>query len=74
MTENLVPFFTKASLLDTYIQSSEPRGDKDVLELILKILNTKPDLRLYFFQNNPHPAWLEVLWDNGFLINPPETD
>jgi hypothetical protein len=71
MSNNPVPFYTQAALLDQYIHSENPGIDPDVVQLILNILRTKEQLRDYFFRSVPSSAWAKILWENGFLSIPP---
>jgi len=72
MPDNPIPFFSQAALLDSYIKSENPSADRAALEVIVVAIREDVDLRRYFFRNRPHPAWASVLWDYGFLTEPPE--
>lgn len=74
MSENEVPFYTQMAILDRYVHSSDPLADPDVLEVILTVLRTKPDLRRYFFRSGPSAAWAPILWEQGFFDKPPSPE
>jgi hypothetical protein len=69
-----VPFYTQTKLLDLYAHSTEPSRDQDMLDFILALLDTRPELRTYFFQTKPSPAWATILWEHGFFEAPPAPD
>lgn len=71
MSSSQMPFYTQAALLDRYVQNPEPGADPEVLQIILEILRARPDMQDYFFRSRPHPAWVPILWDQGYLTNPP---
>lgn len=72
MSNNSVPFYTQTALLDQYIRLDNPNDDSDAVRLVLNILKTREDLRTHFFRSVPNPMWAQILWENGFLITPPE--
>lgn len=72
MAESEVPFYTKAAILDRYIKSANPAADRETLEIIIGALQSKAELRDYFFRSRPHPAWAPILWDYGFFKAPPD--
>src|SRR3712207_792667 len=74
MSEQEIPFFTQAAILDTFIQSPNPVEDPELLAVVIEALKTKPELRRYFFQRRPQPVWAYVLWYAGFLDTPPEPE
>ena len=71
MSSSEVPFYTQAAILDRYIHSSDPGADPETLEVILKMLRSRQDLRDYFFRSGPSAAWASILWDHGFFESPP---
>lgn len=73
MADKKVPFYTKTAVLDEYIRSSNPSEDPETLNVILESIRSNPDLHNHFFRSgtHPHPAWIKILWDNGFFKNPP---
>lgn len=71
---NQVPFYTQTAILDSYIHASNPEADPDVLEVILEMLKSKPELRQYFFRSRPSAAWAPVFWKHGFFESPPQPD
>ncbi len=74
MSGNEVPFYAQTVLLDRLIHSDNPAADPDALEVILRALKTKPDLRAYFFRSGPSAAWASILWEHGFFGAPPEPE
>jgi hypothetical protein len=72
MSDVELPFYTQAALLDQYMQTIDPQIDAKIIDVILEMLRSKPDLRDYFFRNRPNYIWAQILWDNGFLTQPPE--
>ena len=72
MSDKNVPFYTQTAVLDRYIHSSDLSSDMAAVELIVRTLQTKPDLRRYFFRSGPSAAWAPILWNKGFLeVAPP---
>src|SRR5215510_3378078 len=69
---NEVPFFSQTAVLERYIRSSNPTENPIALAVIIEALRTKPELRRWFFFNNPHPRWAEILLEHGFLYDLPE--
>src|SRR5689334_3623962 len=67
-----IPFYTKTSLLDSYIGMSNPEDDPVALKVIITALKSDIELRNYFFRSKPHPGWAKILWNEGFFQNPPE--
>lgn len=74
MVSKPVPFYAQTALLDKYIHAENPSLDSDAAELIVSLLQTKDDLRFYFFRSNPSVAWAYILWDRGFFTTPPEPE
>ena len=74
MSDQEIPFFTQAAILDTFIQSPNPHSDPEIMGVVIEALKSKPDLRKYFFRRSPHPVWALILWHSGFLITPPEPE
>lgn len=68
------PFYTRASALDDYIQSPQTIGDAHLLATILEIIQTRQELRDYFFRSRPHPLWAHILWQAGFFETPPQPE
>lgn len=64
-------FYRQAAILDAYMRSDDPRADSVALEVILKVLRENAELRAYIFRSSVHPAWVSVLWENGFFRTPP---
>ena len=71
MSNSEVPFYTQAAILERYIRSSDPSADPGTLGVILEMLQSREDLRSYFFSNRPDPAWATILWEHGFFAEPP---
>jgi hypothetical protein len=71
MSNSDVPFHTQAAVLDRYIHLSDPGADPAAVEIILEMLRSREDLRDYFFRSGPDPAWATILWNHGFLAEPP---
>ena len=71
MFNDRVPFFAQVALLDQFIQNNHPEADADAAAVIIRVLLSHEELRRYFFRNRPHPAWLPLLWNNGFFDEPP---
>lgn len=69
--ENNVPFYTQAAILDGYIRDHDPGADPAALEVVISVLSERTDLRKYFFGNRPTPAWVPILWENGFFTEAP---
>lgn len=67
MTKEKVPFYTQTAVLDRYIHASDLSLNMAAVELILRTLQARPDLRSYFFRSGPSAAWADILWDKGFL-------
>lgn len=74
MSNNELPFYTQAAILDPYIHTSDPEADSEVLEILLEMLRTKPELRAYFFRSRPNAAWARVLWRHGFFEPSPHPE
>ncbi len=72
MFEEQTPFIAQTRLLDGFIKSENPRQDPIGLGVVISVLREKPELRKYFFRSHPNSAWAEVLWDQGFLSEPPQ--
>jgi len=71
MSNDKVPFYAQAAVLDRYIHSPDPGADPDALEVIVEVLRSRPDIRDYFFRSGPSPAWASILWERGFFKTPP---
>jgi len=71
MADKKVPFYTKTAVLDKYIKSSNTSEDPEALAVILESIRSNHDLHNHFFRSGPNPAWIKILWDNGFFKNPP---
>lgn len=71
MTDKQLPFYAQTSILDKYIHNNNPKANLIALEIIIEMLQTRQDLRNYFFQKGPNAAWAEILWENGFFDAPP---
>jgi hypothetical protein len=71
MSNNGVPFYTQTAILDSHIANSNPEADPDVVEIIIEMLQTKPELRDYFFRSRPNAAWAPILWRRDFFETPP---
>ncbi len=74
MSENSVPFYAQAALLDQYIHLDNPKSDPEIVKLVVNILQKKEDLRAYFFRSGPSVQWASILWEYGFLTTPPEPE
>ena len=72
MSEAAVPFYTQAAVLDQFIHADHPLEDTVAVEVVLELLRSNSELRAYFIRNRPHPAWVPVLWDQGFFASPPD--
>src|SRR5688572_1074305 len=71
MSNKETPFIAQTVLLDGFIKSQDPTADSAALEVVIAILRQKPELRQYFFRNQPKPAWASILLKKGFLTEPP---
>jgi|GEM_PF-2493886 len=64
-------FYSQAGILDRYVHSATPSASPEMLEAILAVLETRADLRKYFFRSRPSAAWAHILWERSFFDNPP---
>lgn len=64
----------QTALLDQFIKSGPPQDSPEVMEIIINILRTNPDLRNYFFINRPVSSWVPVLWNHGFFKSQPGSE
>lgn len=71
MASTALPFYTQAAVLDQIIHSEHPKSDPVAIQVVLRVLRQRSDLRAYFFRHRPNPEWMSILWDQGFLNTPP---
>ncbi len=71
MSNNTLPFYTQASILDNYLHSSASALKPEIVQTILDAIESKPEIRDYFFRSRPDPSWARILWDNGFFSSYP---
>lgn len=71
MPEKKIPFYAQAAVIDEFIKSSNPAKNPKLLKVVLNMLETRADLKNYFFQNSPNPSWADIFLKNGLLKNPP---
>ncbi len=71
LTASEVHFYAQAEILDRYTHSPNPAADPEMLEAVLTTLETREDLRRYFFRSGPSTAWAPILWERSFFDNPP---
>jgi len=71
LTASEVHFYAQAAILDRYVPSSSPAADPEMLDAILGVLETRKDLRRYFFRSGPSTAWASILYERGFFKHPP---
>ena len=71
MANKAIPFHTKSAVLETIIHSDNPQSQPTIVDVVVDTLKSDRELRAYFFRNQPHPAWIPILWENGFFDNPP---
>ncbi|MEO7705393.1 MAG: hypothetical protein ABIV92_12225 [Thermoflexales bacterium] len=72
MTSNTnLPFTTQAVVIDQFARLTDPGSDAVACSAILKVLDTRPDLRRRFFSQRPTSGWVKVLWDAGVFDSPP---
>lgn len=66
-----IPFYTQAALLEQYAKHPTPSNYPDIVNVVLKVLDTQEDLRQYFFRCGPSPAWARILFERGYLSEAP---
>ena len=71
MSEKEIPFLAQTAILDRYVHSPNPLSDPILVDVIIDVLKSKPDLRAYFFRSGPNSAWAPILWEKGFFNSPP---
>lgn len=71
MSASSVPFNTQAAVLDRYVHLEHPETVPTAVDVIVRLLGARDDLRRYFFRNGPTAGWAHILWDNGFFATPP---
>ena len=68
---NRLDFLEQAALLDEIHTWVDLTVHPDVVEVVLDMLQTKQDLRAYFFRAGPRAEWAPILWTHGFFESPP---
>lgn len=71
MSEEKIPFFAQAAILDEFIKSSNPGENPEILEIVLNSLSSNKELHDYFFRSSPTSAWVAILHNHNFFRNPP---
>ncbi len=71
MLPSNVPFYTQVAVLDRYVHADHPDASPTVVDVIMKVLRSREDLRHYFFRSGPSAGWARVLWSKGFFETPP---
>jgi len=72
ITSDRVGFYEQAALLDELHTWENIVEYATTLEVVLEMLQSRPDLRNYFFRSGPSAAWAHILWEHGFFATPPE--
>jgi hypothetical protein len=67
-----IPFYTQAAVLDEIIHSPTVEREPELVQVVLDTLRKHVGLRAYFFRSRPDPVWASILWNQGFLSEPPQ--
>jgi hypothetical protein len=67
-----IPFHTQTAVLHRYMRMTDPAEDSISTPIVLRALKEREGLSGYFFRHQAHPAWAELLWDEGLFNCPPE--